>query len=211
MGYRDPCGSMRPVAAAESEIGPSEGMNSDHIPGVLLVIGAVVFGVGAAVGVPRVFTERDPHARLRMLEERLGIWRMAQPLYGLGPIIASAGVGTLAAEAPVGWTRITFAAACLAMAVGALAWSWSLYLRATRVSGFAFGMLPGWPFTTYVLLTIGGLALLGIGLLRGGSPVWLGWLTLGADIVFFAAYLRFRDIPPFVFYILLLLVGSVVI
>ncbi len=109
-------------------------MTTDHIAGVLLVIGAVVFGVGAAVGVPRVFTERDPVARLRMLEERQGMWRMAQPLYGLGPAIASAGVGSLAAEAPAGWTGVTFAAACLAMAVGALTWSWSLYLRATRVS-----------------------------------------------------------------------------
>ncbi len=80
-------------------------MTTDHIAGVLLVIGAVVFGVGAAVGVPRVFTERDPVARLRMLEERQGMWRMAQPLYGLGPAIASAGVGSLAAEAPARMDR----------------------------------------------------------------------------------------------------------
>jgi hypothetical protein len=88
---------------------------------------------------------------------------------------------------------------------------WSLYLRGTRVSEFAFGTLPGWPFSTYVLLTIGGLALLGIGLLIGGFPVWLSWLTLGADIVFLAGYLRFKDIPPFVFYLLLLLVGLVMV
>ncbi len=55
------------------------------------------------------------------------------------------------------------------------------------------------------------LALLGIGLLIGGFPVWLGWLTLGADVVFLAGYLRFRDIPPFVFYLLLLLVGLVMV
>jgi len=47
--------------------------------------------------------------------------------------------------------------------------------------------------------------------LRGGFPVWLGWISLGADILLLAAYPRFRDIPPFVFYVLLLLVGSVVI
>lgn len=33
----------------------------------------------------------------------------------------------------------------------------------------------------------------------------------GAGTFFLAAYLRFKDIPPFVFYILLLLVGSVVV
>jgi hypothetical protein len=58
-----------------------------------------------------------------------------------------------------------------------------------------------------VLLTIGGLALLGVGLLAGGFPAWLGWLTLGANLLFLAGYLWLRDIPPFVFYLLLLLVG----
>jgi len=103
------------------------------------------------------------------------------------------------------------AAACAALAIGALAWEWSLYLRGTHVSEFAFGTLPGWPFATYVLLTIGGIALLALGLLIGDSPSWLGWTTLGADVVFLAGYLRFKDIPPFVFYLLLVLVGLAVL
>jgi hypothetical protein len=74
-----------------------------------------------------------------------------------------------------------------------------------------FGTLAGWPFATYVLLTIGGLALLAIGLLSGNIPGWLGWLTLGADVVLLAGYLWFKDIPPFVFYLLLLVVGLVVV
>ncbi len=61
------------------------------------------------------------------------------------------------------------------------------------------------------MLTIGGLALLGVGLLIGDFPVWLGWLTIGADVLFLAGYLRFKDIPPFIFYLLLLLVGVVVV
>ncbi len=61
-------------------------VNTAQAAGALLIIGSVVFLVGAAVGVPRVFTERDPQACLRMLEEGLRIWRLAQPLYGLGPL-----------------------------------------------------------------------------------------------------------------------------
>jgi hypothetical protein len=179
----------------------------DHTPGILLVVGSVVFLVGAAVGVPAVFTEPDPQARLRMLTGHLGMWRAAQPLYGLGPVIVAVGVGYLAAAAPTRGSRAILAGACAAMAVGALAWAWSLYLRGIRVAEFAFGTLPGWPFAAYVLLTVGGLALLGVGLLASGFPVWLGRLTLGADLVFLAGYLWFRDIPPFVFYLLLLLVG----
>lgn len=187
-------------------------MHTDLGAGMLLIIGSSVFGLGAAIGVPQVFTERDPHARHQMLKEHLGIWRIAQPFYGLGPIIASAGAGYLAADAPPGgWSRNVFAAACLALVIGALTWAWSVYLRATRISEFAFGTLPSWPFATYVLLSIWGVGLLSIGLLAGGFPVWLGWLTLGADILFLGLYVRFKDIPPFVFYLLLTLVGVVLL
>jgi hypothetical protein len=187
-------------------------LHTDQVAGILLISGSTAFGIGAAIGVPNVFTERDPKARLRMLEDRRGIWRVAQPFYGLGPIIASVGAGYLAAAAPTGgWTRTVLAAASVTLVIGALTWAWSVYLRATRISEFAFGTLPGWPFTTYVVLTIGGLGLLSIGLLAGGFPVWLGLLTLGADILFLGIYVRFKDIPPFVFYLLLMLVGVVVL
>lgn len=185
-------------------------VTTERTGGILLIVGSVVFLVGAAVGVPRVFTQRDPQLRLRMLTEHLRAWQVAQPLYGAGPGIAAAGVGFLAAASSEG-SRAALAASCAALTIGALAWGWSLYLRGTRVSEFAFGTLPGWPFATYVLLTIGGLALLAAGLLSGDFRTWPGWVTGGADAFFLAAYLRFEDIPPFVFYLLLALVGLAVL
>jgi hypothetical protein len=179
--------------------------------GILLITGSVVFLVGAAIGVPGVFMESDAHERLRMLNEHLTMWRIAQPLYGLGAMIAAIGVAVLAAAAHGRTARVLVAAGSVALILGALAWAWSLYLRGTRVSEFAFGTLPGWPFAAYVLLTIGGLALFGAGLLAGGSRPWLGWLTLAADVLMLASYLWFKDIPPFVFYLLLLAIGAVVI
>jgi hypothetical protein len=175
------------------------------------MVGSVVFLIGAAIGVPRVFNEQDPEARLRMLEEGLGAWRVAQPFYGAGPLIAAAGVGVLAAGASSGESRALLWAAAGAMLAGGLAWCRSLYLRATRVADFAFGRLPAWPFTTYVLWTTAGLALLGIGLVTIDVQAWLGWFTAAAAIAFLAAYLRFGDIPPFEFYVLLLVVGAALI
>lgn len=186
-------------------------VDAGWVAGLLLIAGSTVFLVGAAIGLPRVFMEHDPQTRLRMLEERIGIWRAAQPFYALGPVVAGTGVTVLAADASDDKTRLLFGIAGAALVVGALAWSWSVYLRATRVRAFALGRLPWWPFATYVLLTIGGLALLGIGLLTGGYPAWLGWLTLAADVGFLGLYLATRDIPPFVFYLLLLLVGIAVL
>jgi hypothetical protein len=70
-------------------------MNSDRAGAILLIVGSAVFLIGAAVGVPRVFTERDPQVRLRMLRERLRAWRLAQPLYGAGAFIAAAAFSSL--------------------------------------------------------------------------------------------------------------------
>jgi hypothetical protein len=125
-------------------------------------------------------------------------------------VVTSVAIGYLAAGAQDVRTRTLLAASCAALAAGALAWSRSVYLRTTRVADFAFRTLPGWPFTTYVLLTIGGLVLLGAGLLSGGHPGWLGWLVLAADALFLSVYIGAKDIPPFVFYVLLLIVGATI-
>ncbi len=177
----------------------------DTSAGLLLILGSVTFGAGAAIGVPRVFTEANPHQRLRLLEERRVWWLCAQPLYALGPLIAPLGVADLTKDASAGNSLLAASSALLL--VGAVAWGCAVYLRTRRVREFALGELPGWPFAAYVFLTIGGLALLGIGLLVGATTGWVGWLTLGSAVVFLVAYLRFGDIPPFVFYIVLSVVG----
>jgi hypothetical protein len=178
--------------------------------GVLMVSGSVLFLVGAGIAVPRVFTEPDSEQRLRMLAERLWWWRLGQPLYALGALVAALGVGALAAD-----DRATdgtwFQASCALLVLGALAWSLSVYRRAVRPRDFALGRLPGWPFAAYVWLTLCGLLLLGAGLLAGGWPDALGWIVLGADALFVVGYLRYRDIPPFVFYVLLSVVGFAVL
>jgi hypothetical protein len=186
-------------------------VNTIQIAGVLFTAGSTIFNFGAGIGVPRIWTEPDPHARLRMLEERRTMWRIAQPFYGLGAIIAGAGAGYLAVEATSRATQSLFSVACVAMIVGALAWCWSLYLRGTRIQDFVFGRQPAWPFMTNILLTIAGLALLGAGLLTFDFPTWLGWLVLVADLAFLVAYIGYKDIPPVVFYLLLLVVGIVLI
>lgn len=178
--------------------------------GVLMIAGSVLFFVGAGVAVPGIWTEPDQDARVRMIEERLAWWRYGQPGFGLGAVCAALGVGALAADGE-GTTGTWLAGSCAALVLGALAWSWSLYRRAVMWREFALGQLPGWPFATYLWLTFAGLALLGVGLLAGDWPGWLGWVVLGADALYVAAYVRYRDIPPFVFYVLLCLVGVAVL
>jgi hypothetical protein len=176
-----------------------------------MIAGSVIFLVGAAVGVPGIFAEPDRETRLRMIEERLFLWRLAQPFYAIGPLVASAGVGYLAVGSTDSGGALLFWLSFLLLMIGALCWSWSVYLRTTRYREFALGGLPVWPFAGYVLLTLGGLALLGAGLLVAAFPGWVGWLTIGADALFLMVFLRQKDIPPFVFYLLLTVVGAAVL
>lgn len=170
-----------------------------------MIAGSMVFLIGAAVGVPRVFMTPDPAERLRMLRERRTAWRLASPLYAVGPLVAAAGVGFLASRGAL------YAWACATLVLGALSWAWVALVRAGRIREFAYGQLPGWPFVAYVLLTIAGLALLGVALLLDGeAPAWIGWLTIAADTAFLLGFLRYRDIPPFVFYLLFIVIGVVV-
>lgn len=173
----------------------------------LVVLGSTIFCVGAGIGVPRVFSEPDPATKLRMLEDRLVLWRVAQPFYAVGPLVAASGVGFLAASVDAGSERAPLVFSCLLLFVGALCWTRSVYLRFRHVREFALGGLPGWPFAAYVWLTLAGLSALGIGVLLAGFPTWTGWVTLSACLVFLVGYVRFKDIPPFAFYLLLPLVS----
>ena len=80
-----------------------------------------------------------------------------------------------------------------------------------RPREFALGELPGWPFAVYVWGTFAGLLLLGVGLVLGDWPAWSGWLTLVATALFMGLYVRLGDIPPFVFYVVLIVVGVAVL
>jgi hydrogenase/urease accessory protein HupE len=177
-------------------------MTPHRLAAVLLVGGSATFLLGAAIGVPTVFTNREPAARLRLLDDNATRWRAAQPLYGLGPLLVAVGVGVLATDASSGVARTAVTIAFLALACGAFAWAWSVYQRAIRIGDFARGTLRRWPFATYVLLTIGGLALVAVGLLADRVAPGVAWVTIAADLVFLAGYLAYADLPPFVFYLL---------
>jgi hypothetical protein len=183
-------------------------VTAHRLAAVLIAGGSAVFLLGAAVGVPTVFLQRDPATRHHLLRNNLNRWRTAQPLYGLGPLLAAAGVGVLAGEASSPAARTAATIAFSALAAGAVAWARSLYQRTTRVAEFAYGTLPRWPFATYVLLTICGLALLAVALLADHRTQAVAWTTIAADIAFLTAYLRTSDLPPFVFYLLLPVVAA---
>jgi hypothetical protein len=175
-----------------------------------MIAGSLMFFGSAAAAVPRVYTEPDSAVRVRMLEDHLLLWRLGQPPFAFGALIAGLGVGALAAASKRS-SQTMLALSCGLLVVGALSWSWCVFLRGVRPREFALGELPSWPFGIYLWLTLGGLLLLGVGIVLDDWPSWLGWLIITADALFLAVYIRFRDLPPFVFYVVLTVVGIAVL
>lgn len=181
-------------------------MSTFRLGATLVVVGSATFLVGAAFGVPTVFTTAGRDERVRLLTRHMRRWQAAQVFYGGGPVLAAAGVG-LGGLATDGAAGVPWTVAGAATVVGALAWAYSCLLRATDPVAFARGEQPGLPFRVYVILTLAGLASLGVALLMGDTPSWLGWTVLVADLGYAVLYAVSGDLPPFVFYVLLLVVG----
>lgn len=172
------------------------------ISGVVILIGSVCFLVAAFSPISRVFGLPNSKDKLAVITGDLAAWNVSQVLFSLGSIVTTLGVALLAytlKDRPL--APLLFAAAVF-LAVGAAAWSWHTYLRMKDPAAFVNGTLPGWHFVLYTLLTMAALTLVGIALLRMGFPAWTGWLLIGGSLLFLMLYIIFKDMPPFVHYLL---------
>lgn len=179
-----------------------------NLDALVIVIGSILFLAGAFAPISlAVFGESDPDERLAIIEADQRAWQVDQIFYALGPIVTAVGAGLAMgrfADQPRSWLA---ALGVAALAVAAVLWAWHVGLRATDPEAFTAGALPGWMFTAYTLLTQAGLAASGIALLQTSTPRWVGWLLIGAAVVLLIVFLIYRDLPPFIYYVLTLILG----
>jgi hypothetical protein len=181
------------------------------ISGWVICFGSVIFLSAAFAPMSRVFAIRDPEKKLDIISSSPGFWRLFQVLFGAGAIITALGVGLFVyafSWQPDAWR---FLPAGLLLA-GAIPWCAHVYLRAVDPQAFVAGALPAWHFKIYTLLTLAAFFLLGFDLLRlTGGGQWQGFFLVGASMLLFILYQQFKDMPPFVYYILGLVLGISII
>ena len=186
-------------------------MSTERVAAIILLVGSILFIIVAFMPVSRVYAEPSQAAKLEIITSNRTAWTASQILFGLGASIAAIGLGFatyhLRGTPGAVWVYIGLAAVIL----GAVLWDGLVYLRAIDPEGFVEGKLISWPFPVYALLTQVGLIAFGVSYLRAGYPAWLGGVTVGGAIIFFIIYLVFRDIPPFVYYILTFIAGIVLV
>lgn len=186
-------------------------MSLMKISGIIILIGSILFLVAAFSPITRVFGLRSAEEKLALITNARRAWGVSQVLFSLGAIVTALGVAFAAyalkdqPQAPLLFTATAF------LAIGAGAWARHVYLRAIDPQAFVSGALPGWHFALYTLLTTGAFLLIGIALLRMGFSPWGGWILVGGALLFFILYVIFKDMPPFVHYLLGLVLGFVLL
>jgi hypothetical protein len=173
--------------------------------GWLLVVGAALFAGAAFSPASYVFGIREADARRAHLQKHARSWPWAQVLFAAGAAVSAVGLVALGDE--TGSSTVTGAGALALLA--SAPWAAHCRRRALAVDDFLEGRLPGWQSTLYFWGTLAALALTGAGMLGTDLPRWTAWFVLGTTALLVAVLLRFRDLPPFLFYVVTAVVGVV--
>ena len=182
---------------------------------IMLIAGALLFFMAAFSPISmRVFrVDITPEEQIQIVSDGRTAWVLTSLLFGAGSIVAVIGLflfaraasGSLASTSPL----IAYGAATIAL-IGALFWVAVVYLRITHTPEQVFleGSLGGqWMFPLYTVLTQIALIAVGYVVLQAGYPAWLGWGMIGLVSLTVLGMAIFRDMPPFVHYLWLLIMG----
>jgi hypothetical protein len=186
---------------------------------IVLIAGAVLFFMAAFSPISmRVFRmDITPEEQIQIVTDGRTAWVISSVLFGAGSIVAVLGLFLFAravsGSLSVPTTLIAYGAAIISL-VGAIFWVVVVYLRITHTPEQIFleGSLGGqWMFPLYTILTQVALIAFGFVLLQTEYPVWLGWGVITLVSLTVIGAIIFRDMPPFVHYIWLLIVGCTVL
>ena len=181
------------------------------ITGIALVIGSVIFLIAAFSPVSRIYGISDGAKRLGIILQERKAWELSQLLFAAGALAVAAGMVLFYFSYRDTGSGIWALSGALALAAGACFLAWHCYLRGLDPQAFVSGNLPGWHFMSYTLLTQAGLIAIGFAVLSTGLPGWTGWMLAGGSFLFLLAYVIFKDVPPFFYYLLTLVAGVVVL
>jgi hypothetical protein len=176
---------------------------------LILGLGSLLFLIAAFLPYSRVFAEPDAGKKLAVIMEMKKMWTIGQVLFGLGAVLTVLGLGFLTyGFRDLSMARWAYFGVGL-MFLGSLLWCWHLWERSIDPEAFVNGLHTPYLFAIYSILTQAGMALIGILLLRSCIVNWVGWMFIIGAGLFFLLMVIFRDMPPFVYYVLTMIAAVV--
>src|SRR5215216_2446724 len=180
----------------------------NKFPAIVVIIGSVMFLTAAFMPISFVYGERDVQTQIARVQDSPLAWVISLSLFALGSMLV---VGLAWLTLYLRSTSAAFATSLglVMIAFGTLCWVVIVYKRATLPLQDVFGAPTfGWLFIAYTLLTQAALIAYGLAFLQAGYPRWLGLGAIIPAALLCVAYLIFKDMPPFVYYVITLVIGS---
>lgn len=182
-------------------------MKSLTAASLMIIAGSIIFLIASFSPTSRVYGEPLPEGRLAIINESRNAWTITQILFSVGAVAVAAGVSAAAFSLRPRQTHFLPIASVLSLAAGALLLTWYAYFKFADPQTWVHHHISNPIFLGYTFLTQAGLFLFGIALLRGGNLRRTSWFLLSAVAITFILTLIFRDMPPFVYYLMTLPVG----
>ena len=192
-------------------------MDAAQMAGWLLVIGSLLFGIGA--GDPylvRAWTAPQ-ETYLTIVARHPVAWRATHVLFIGGTVLTVAGLAVLPSLLPDGWPRALALAGAVAFVIAAVLWIVSLVYRLvvtpssarifteTRLldpSVLVLDRLNGGLFKAFIFIALAALAAVGVATTTGGPiPAPLGWGSAALSGLLIGGLMVTGDMPPFTVYL----------
>jgi hypothetical protein len=187
-----------------------KGLNNVNIiqtTALLLILGTALTTIGFGIFPSQIYTEKSKQMKLSLLASKPLRWILSQMVVILGAITTMAGSIFLFLAFRVSYGALALGIVLVGFVLGHVFWIWQLVLRIVQPKLFANDELPGWLFTTYSILTLLALAVYGVAFWLQGNYRVLGVGILLPSMLVLGLFLKFKSMPPIVYYAMTLAIG----
>ena len=182
-------------------------MENNQITSLLLILGTVLIYTGFGAFPPRIYTEKNVQEKLNMLAAQPRRWILSQSFVIMGGIATVAGSIVLPTLFRESLVALLAKIGVVGFVLGHVFWIWHVGLRTAQPQKFAMNELPGWLFKIYSIPTLSALAVFGVAFWLHGTHRVLGTGLFFGALLVLGLFLKFKDMPPFVYYAMTLAIG----
>jgi len=182
-------------------------MNIIQITALLLILGTALTTTGFGIFPSQIYTEKSNQVKLSLLASKPQRWILSQLVVVLGSITTVAGSIFLFLSFRESQGALPAGIGLVGFVLGHVFWIWQLVLRIVQPKMFAKDELPSWLFKTYSILTLLALAGYGVAFWLQGNYRVLGVGIFVASLLVLGLFLKFKIMPPIVYYAMTLAIG----